>query len=294
MTPSDLHSIEPLADRPLVAVLEARMRSELARLVEKHGGAPLSVPAVAEASERPDPEAMRRLLHELADGRHEIVIFLTGVAVSLLFEQAEQLGQRAELVASLRRITTLCRGPKPSAALRGFGVPPTLSAREPFTVAELIDALSDLELGGHRVLLFNYGERSETLSETLLARRAELHEFWLYRWCMPEQTVGLERLVRRIVYGGVDALLVTCQIQVRHLYQVAERIELERELVRALNERVVVGAVGPTCLAILEAYGVQPQVMPDHPKMGPLVVALMRQLDLRAQRATSDPPALRH
>jgi uroporphyrinogen-III synthase len=85
----------------------------------------------------------------------------------------------------------------------------------------------------------------------------------------------------------IDALAITCQIQFRHLYHVAERMELERELVRALNDRVVVGAVGPTCRAILEAYGVQPHVMPEHPKMGPLVAALMRHLDQRAQRRSA-------
>lgn len=272
--------------RPIVALLEARMSHELARLVDKHGGVPLSVPAVREAPLLP-ADAIAPLLSELESGRHEIVLFMTGVAVSLLFELAEQAGRRAELVASLRRLTTVCRGPKPTAALRGFGVPPTLMAREPFTTAELIDALADLEVAGKRVLLFNYGERSETLSETLLARRAELRDYWLYRWQLPEDTTLLEALVRRIVARDVDALAITCQIQFRHLYHVAERIELERELVRALNERVVVGAVGPTCRAILEAYGVQPSVMPQHPKMGPLVAALMRHLDEQAQRATA-------
>jgi uroporphyrinogen-III synthase len=52
---------------------------------------------------------------------------------------------------------------------------------------------------------------------------------------------------------------------------------------------VVVAAVGPTCQAILQAYGVQVQVMPDHPKMGPLVLALMRHLDQR--RSPSEPSA---
>jgi uroporphyrinogen-III synthase len=159
-----------------------------------------------------------------------------------------------------------------------------MSAREPFTTAEIIDALSDLELAGRRVLLFNYGERNETLSETLLARHAELRELWLYRWVMPADTSGLERLIRALVDGGVDALAVTCQIQFRHLYQVAKRIELERELVRALNQHVVVGAVGLTCRAILESCGVHPKVIPDHPKMGPLIVALMRHLDFVERR----------
>jgi uroporphyrinogen-III synthase len=274
------------SNRPIVALLEARMSNELARLVDKHGGLPLTVPAVREAPELP-AGSIEPLLAELGVGHHEVVIFMTGVAVSLLFELAEQVGRRSELVASLRRTTTVCRGPKPSAALRGFGVPPTLTAREPFTAAELIDALADTETAGKRVLLFNYGERSETLSETLLARRVELHEFWLYRWQMPKDTAPLEALVQRIVARDIDALAVTCQIQFRHLYQVAERLGLEHELVRALNERVVVGAVGPTCRAILEAYGVQPHVMPEHPKMGPLVAALMRHLDQLGQRAAA-------
>jgi uroporphyrinogen-III synthase len=281
-----LQAASPMRDektaRPIVALLEARMSPELARLVEKHGGSPLCVPAVREAP-LSAPAEIPALLDELANQTHEVVIFMTGVAISLLFEAAEQLGRRAELVASLKRVTTLCRGSKPSAALRGFGVTPTLSAREPFTAAELIDALSDRELVSKRVLLFNYGERSETLSETLLARRAELREFWLYRWQLPEDTGPLEGLVRRITNGDVDALAITCQIQFRHLYQVAERLELERALVRALNGRVVVGAVGPTSRAILEAYGVKPQVVPEHPKMGPLVMALMRHLQAQTQ-----------
>jgi len=266
--------------RPVVALLEARMKSELARLVEKHGGAPLCVPAVREAP-RIEPEAVRELLDELSAGRHEIVIFMTGVAVSLLFELAQELGRHAELVACLRHATTVCRGPKPTAALRGFGVPPTLSAREPFTAAELIDALSDLEISGRGVLLFNYGERSETLSETLLARRADLREFWLYQWQFPVDSAPLEQLVRRIVERSVDALAITCQIQFRHLYQVAERLDLGRELLDALRKDVAVAAVGPTCRAIIEVHGVTPHVMPEHPKMGPLVMSLMRYLDAK-------------
>jgi uroporphyrinogen-III synthase len=279
--------------RPVVALLEARMKSELSRLVEKHGGAPLCVPAVHEAPHI-EAEAVRGLLDELAAGQHEVVIFMTGVAVSLLFELAQELGRNAELVASLRSITTVCRGPKPTAALRGFGVPPTLSAREPFTAAELIDALSEIEVSGRGVLLFNYGERSETLSETLLARRADLREFWLYQWELPSDVEALEQLVRRIVERSVDALAVTCQIQFRHLYQVAERLDLGRELVDALRKDVVVAAVGPTCRAIIEVHGVTPHVMPEHPKMGPLVMALMRYLDTKEgnerRAAAATPP----
>jgi uroporphyrinogen-III synthase len=268
-------------EAPRVALLESRMSRELARLVEKHGGQPLCVPAVRESKELA-PEAADRLFAALTAGEYDIAVFMTGVAVSLLFEIAEPLGKRPDLVAGLARITTVCRGPKPTAALRGFGVVPTLTARESFTSAEVIDAFAGIELAGQRVLLFHYGERSDALAETLIARQAVVEEQWLYRWRLPEDVSGLEELVANIVDGTVDALAVTCQIQFRHLFQVAERLGRHRELVRACNERTVVAAVGPTCHAILQAHGVKVQVMPDHPKMGPLVVALMRHLDRRA------------
>jgi uroporphyrinogen-III synthase len=265
-------------DRPIIALLEARMQGELARLVERHGGDPLNVPLLREVPQVLTPE-ITRLFDEIESGRHEIAIFLTGVAVSLLFELAEQAGRRAALVESLGRITTVSRGPKPTAALRGFGVPSTLTAREPFTSAELLDALGAVDVAGRRVLLLNYGDRSETLAETLRARRAELREVCLYRWQEPEDPRLAERLVRRIIAREVDALVVTCQVQFRHLCMAAERIRLDRELLHALTDHVVVAAVGPTCRAMLEAPGVPPHVVPAHPKMGPLVGALMRHID---------------
>lgn len=278
------------AYRPSVAVLESRMSRELARLIEKHGGEPWCVPALRESSEL-SPEVADKLIDELGSDRHEIVVFMTGVAVSLLFEMAEQIGRRPDLVAALKHLTTVCRGTKPTAALRGFGVPPTLSAEAPFTSAELIDTLSGIELEGRRVILFHYGERSETLAETLLARQAQVEEFWLYRWLMPEDTAPLADLVRRLIAGQVDALAVTCQIQFRHLYMIAQTLQRENELVRALNENVLVAAVGPTCEAIMQAYGVRVDVMPDVPKMGPLAVALMKKLEHKARRpeASSSP-----
>jgi uroporphyrinogen-III synthase len=259
------------------------MSRELARLVEKHGGDPVCVPAVRESHEL-SAEAADRLIGALASGAYDIAVFMTGVAVSMLFEIGEQIGRRPDLVAALRGLTTVCRGPKPTAALRGFGVVPTLTAGDSFTSAEVIDAFADIELRGQRVLLFHYGERSDALAETLIAQQAIVDEQWLYRWRLPDDLSGLEGLVASIIAGEIDALAVTCQIQFRHLFEVAQRMQLEGDLIRTLNTRVVVAAVGPTCSAILNVHGVRVEIMPDHPKMGPLIVTLMRHLDGRADR----------
>jgi uroporphyrinogen-III synthase len=254
------------------------MSSELARLVERQGGEPVCVPALRESHEF-DAETAGRLITSLSTGSYDVAVFMTGVAVSMLFEAAEQLERRPELVAGLRAVTTVCRGPKPTAALRGFGVVPVLTAREFFTSAEVIDAFGGMELKDRRVLLFHYGERADALAETLIARQAILCEQWLYRWRLPEDTSGLERLVGRIIDGDIDALAVTCQVQFRHLFQIAHRLGRQDDLIHALNERTTVAAVGPTCHAILQMHGVRVDVVPDHPKMGPLIVTLMRHLD---------------
>jgi len=262
---------------PRVAILEARMSHELARLVEKHGGESVCVSALEERHELDDDKA-DQLVSAIAMGAYDVAVFMTGVAASLLFQAAERIGRRADLVAGLRRMITVCRGPKPSAALRGFGVTPTLMARESFTSAEVIDAFAGIELKGRRVVLFHYGERSDSLAETLSARQAAVDEQWLYRWELPADTSKLEILVTHIIEGRLDAIAITCQIQFRHLYRIAQGLALEQDLVRTLNERMVVAAVGPTCQAILQMHGVRVDVIPEHPKMGPLIVALMRHL----------------
>jgi uroporphyrinogen-III synthase len=274
------NAVRTVGAAPRVALLEARMSSELARLVQKHGGVAVCAPAVRESRELDiDLPTVDALISSIVTGRYDFVVFMTGVAVSLLFELAERLGRRADLVAGLTGVTTVCRGPKPTAALRGFGVTPTLTARSAFTSAEVIDVFANVEIGGRRVLLFHYGERSDSVAETLLARGALLDEQWLYRWRLPDDTTALENLIGGILGGDIDALAVTCQIQFRHLYQIAERLGVDRDLVDALNERVVVAAVGPTCHAILQVHGVHVDVMPEHPKMGPLIVSLLRHFD---------------
>ena len=92
---------------------------------------------------------------------------------------------------------------------------------------------------------------------------------------MPEDIVPLQTLVCDIIAERVDAVVFTSQVQVRHLFLVAGDMNLADELTRALNTRTIVASVGPTCTGVLERYGVTPHVIPEHPKMGHLIKALV-------------------
>jgi uroporphyrinogen-III synthase len=262
-----------------VALLEARMSGELASMVERFGGTPYSVPAVRETPLQ-QPEHISAFVDALCAGRFAVVVLMTGVGVTALLREAEGLGRLDAALAALRQTTTVCRGPKPVAVLRRNDVPVGLTAAEPHTSTEVLQALESLDVAGQGVAFVHYGERNETAADGLRARGALVNEICLYEWRLPDDIAPLERLVADIIDGRVDAIAITSQIQCRHLFQIAETLGRSGALTEALNTKVVVAAVGPVCASALRSLGVIPHVQPAHPKMGPMMVALADYFEL--------------
>lgn len=262
-----------------VALLEARMSNELASLVERAGGTPYTVPAVREVPLTHPPEASA-FIEQLCARRFDYVVLMTGVGVTALLREAERDGRLDEVLAALRNTTTVCRGPKPAAVLKRHDVPVRVSAPEPHTATELLAALLPMAVAGKRIGLLHYGERNDAVGDALKARNADVEDLCLYEWQLPDEVGGLERLVDDLVGARVDAIAFTSQIQVRHLFAIAERRGRVPALVEALNRQVIVAAVGPVCASALRSVGVIPHVQPAHPKMGPMVLALADYLEL--------------
>ncbi|MCK6553778.1 uroporphyrinogen-III synthase [Candidatus Binatia bacterium] len=83
----------------------------------------------------------------------------------------------------------------------------------------------------------------------------------------------MAELIRRFVDGTVDVALFTSATQVYHVLQVAQEIDLARDLVEA-GARVVVGSIGPICSDALRGHGLAVDLEPEHPRMGQLVAAV--------------------
>ena len=260
-----------------IALLEARMNSELAALVRRHGGEPVSVPAVREATLAANAE-VTALIDELTRGTLDYIIFQTGVGVQTLLNEAGAFGRQDELLTALRRTQVVARGPKPAAVLARNQVALTATTVEPHTTTELLAALATFDLANKAIAVLHYGERNAGLADALTALGAHLHELCLYEWQLPEDTAALRRLVGEIIRQQFRAIAFTSQIQARHLFQLATEAGQAEALRQALNNDLVVASVGPTCTAALQALGVQPHVEPEHPKMGYLVMALMDHL----------------
>jgi uroporphyrinogen-III synthase len=260
-----------------VALLEARMSEEAASLVRRLGGTPYQVPAVREVVH---PESVGPFIEALGSGRISLVVFLTGVGVAALLREAGRLDRLETTVAALRQTTVVCRGPKPVAVLQQHNIPVHMTAAEPYTTRELLEALATTELDGRCVALVHYGEPNEALTASLAARGAKLEELSIYEWQLPDDATALQALVRELIDGRVDAVAFTSQVQCRHLFQVAEELGVSGRLAHALNTSTVVAAVGPVCAEALLALGVTPDVIPARPKMGPMITALAEYFEL--------------
>ena len=255
---------------------ESRLKSETEGLLEKHGARVIAAPALQEIPLSEIPEA-KAFADAVCEGKLEAVILLTGVGASLLLKAACNHRQRAELVEGLSRLTIVCRGPKPSAALKPFGLRPTISVPEPNTWREVLHELDrEWPVAGRRIWIQEYGTRNEDFLHALHTRGAIVHSIRVYHWELPEDTAPLKAAILKIVRAQAHIAIFTTALQIEHLLRVAQEIGLAPAVRRSLNTEIVVASVGPITSEALERQGIRPDIVPGHPKLGHLVLAVAR------------------
>jgi uroporphyrinogen decarboxylase len=198
---------------------------------------------------------------------------MTGVGTRELVRQVERHVDRARFLTALADATTICRGPKPVAALKELGVEPKFRVPEPNTWREVLALIDErIPVANLAVAVQEYGQPNVSLIAGLEARGARVLPVRVYRWDLPEDTSALERNVRAIVAGEIDVVLFTSSHQVHNLLGAAERLGLGDEL-RTAMARIVVASIGPTTSETLRQFSLPADFEPEHSKMGHLVQA---------------------
>lgn len=254
-----------------VVSFESRRSREMAALIERYGGQPLVAPSMREVPLEQNSAALE-FMRGLEAGKIDVVIFLTGVGARTLIGAVQSLYPREKLAAALERATLVARGPKPVAALKDIGITPKIVVPEPNTWREILTELKAAgDLAGRTIAVQEYGVTKPELIAGLRVLGAKIVSVPVYRWALPEDTGPLKSAVREIAAGNVDAALFTNATQVEHLFKVAAGAEAE---LRAALARVLIASIGPVCTEALEHFGLKPDVVPEHPKMGHLIAAL--------------------
>jgi uroporphyrinogen-III synthase len=134
-----------------------------------------------------------------------------------------------------------------------------------------------LSIRGRRVAVQEYGARNEELLAGLQQRGARVTTVPVYGWALPEDTAPLRTAIERVVAGEVAVALFTSATQVENVFRVAIEMGRADALRGAFRGRVVVASIGPITTAALLEHGVEPDLRPEHPKMGHLVAEVARQ-----------------
>ena len=273
-----------------VLALESRRAAEIAKLIRTYGGEPTLAPAMREVPLESNQEALlfgQRLLH----GDFDLVIFMTGVGVRRLMDIVSSRYDRARVVESLRAVKIATRGPKSSAAVREMELSIAVTAPEPCTWREMVNALDGAfgpSLEGLRVAVQEYGETNQELLEALSQHHVEWTRVPVYQWALPDDLEPLRNSVRSIAAGIVDAIVFLTAIQVTHLFRVAEQMDAVDALRAGLGQTLIL-SIGPSTTEELARYGVAPDFEPSHPKMGFLMneAAGCAKLLLEAKRSAA-------
>jgi uroporphyrinogen-III synthase len=256
-----------------VLSLESRRSREMGVLITNHGGLATVIASTREVPAGPNAEESG-FARGLVQGQFQVVIFMTGVGTRALAQAIEPSCPREHLVAALKKVSVVARGPKPVAVLREFGVAVTLTVPEPNTWREILHALdenvSTVPLKGVHVAVQEHGVPSRELYAGLAQRGALVFPVPVYKWAPPEDVAPLRAAIHDLALGKFDVVLFTSSIQVHHLFRFADEIGQHEKIVSALR-RAVVGSIGPVTSETLREYGITPDLEPSHPKMGFLV-----------------------
>ncbi len=260
-----------------VAAFESRMATEITRLIERHGGRPLVTAALREISLE-DNSATQEFGARLMNGRVDLLILLTGIGTTTLFDLLKTSYSWPTVLTALQRCTIVARGPKPVAVLKAAGLQATLTVPEPNTWHDIIRTLDEHRpVKGLRVVLQEYGVSNPDLLKSLEQRGAEVFPVPIYKWALPEDLAPIRHALDEIMAGRVHVVLITNAIQVDHVMQVLEQDGKVQPFQAALK-KMVVASIGPTASERLRQHNWPVDFEPSHSKMGILIKELSEQV----------------
>jgi len=248
-----------------VATTENRYPEQLARLLEREGAMVYSCPLLRETPVEHVGNA-RQFMELCETTVVDFIVFYTGVGIEFLFRALN----KPDVIARSRIIA---RGPKAVNALKKFGIQGYVIADAP-TTEGILETLEREELRGKSVLVQLYGQDNVELRKGLEARGATVTGISLYHYEQASDTEAVSELVRRITNGEVDAITFTNGPQARFLLKSAASLGSSDELLKHLKKGVVVVSIGEVTSRALKEMGIEPHVIPEEPKMGPMVKAL--------------------
>ena len=266
----------PLAGRRIV-VGETRELELLAQMLERQGAETIRCPLIS-IHDNPDETQVIDWLNRFIATPPDDLVLMTGEGLERLLGFAQRAGLEADLIATLKKVRKIARGPKPVRRLRTLGLVADVHA-EPPTSAGVIAALAREKLEGRRIAVQRYPDDAPGELLTFLSREgAQVDPVVPYVYGSEAEDREVVAVIDDMAAGRVDLAVFTSSPQLTRLRQVAAKTDRALALREALR-RTTLAAVGPVVARAIADAGGRAAIAPsENFHMKPLVNAIVAAL----------------
>ena len=267
-----------LAGKRIVITRSAAQSEAIARELSARGAIPVVLPLVSFA----EPEDFRPLDTVIAQiEQFDWIIFTSAQAVRAVVKRGKEL--RDSPIQTDSKLRAACVGPVSAEAARqaGFSVECVAETHTGVALAEELGA----RLRGAKVFLPRSDRANPDLPPALKRHGAQVTEVIAYRTLRPTEID--QRNLRQVAEGEADAILFFSPSAVQHFAEL-----FGGEQLRALQDKLVIAAVGPVTANALRGAGVTHMVVAGDTTVTAVVEALelhfastMKQAQAGAKRA---------
>jgi len=270
-----------------ILILETREEAQFSRLLAEQGADVLQCPMFT-INDAPDAAPIEAWIRRFVETPCDDLVLMTGEGVRRLMKVARRIDVERDFIAALGKARKFARGPKPGKALREIGLEPQVTTEKP-TSEGIIEMLSRLDLGGHRVGLQLYPDKDHArLIGAIAAQGAEVEAVLPYVYDAQAADTNIVTAIGEMAQGRVDAVALTSSGQVRRLIEVAKAHGCEAQLREGLAQTPI-ASVGPVVSDELRSHGLRTDIAPANEAyfMKPLISAMAAALGKTAPRSAA-------
>lgn len=275
-----------------VGVTSLRKGEELVAALARRGAVVLHGPTTGGDAPVAEDEIVEDT-DAVIEARPDWLVASTGVGMRLWADAASAHGRGEALQAAAQRARCVARGAKAVGGLHHLGARPVwCSAAQ--TDADVAGWLAQRVLPDEVVAVQLHGGQVDTTFAPVTGAGADVVSVATYRQTLPEDIEPARRLVRRVVQGGLDVVVMTSPGAARNLFGIAAAMSppLDGGLREVFRADVATAVIGPVTSSVLEEVGVPVWITPARWRTGDLIRAL-ESWATRQQTRAQAPPHLR-
>jgi len=191
-----------------------------------------------------------------------IFYYTTGVGTDIILEASRKAGIYEDLANLMKKAIIFSRGYKTKNILihNGFQNFQNIDSTK-----SLINILRNEDMSNTKVFVQMYGEELPELEDFLSEKGAKILKVWTYKYKLDIEKSDI--FIKNILEGFYDAIVFTSAYQVDYIFNRAKDMGLKDQLSKALNEGLVIVAIGKNIAQRLYEHKVMKVYYPEKERL---------------------------